>query len=268
MKVEVLGNMQDGGAPHLGCDCEICESAREDKTRQRYVSSLLLKEDGDEDSVRYLVEATPDLRFQVNGRYLDGVFISQGHQGHIGGLPQLGTEGLNASKLSVYCCPDVCHYIMSNDPLRLLADRNHIETQEFDEEEEIDIQGGSVQPVKIDHRHVNTDTTTFTIKGEEKTLYYVSDTDEWSDKILRKIEEADIAIVDGTFWSSDEIERYDEVSHPTIRESMEKMDGFETEIYFTHLNHTNPVLKEDSEEREELEKKGFEIAEEGMEIKL
>lgn len=268
MRVEVLGNVQDGGIPHLGCDCETCEEAREDANSQHYVSSLLVKENGHEDTVRYLIEATPDIRFQIKGDYLDGVFLSQGHLGHIGGLPFFGTEGLDSDMLSVFCCPDVSNYIMKNDPHRLMVDKGQIEPHELGDGEEIDVQGGSIQARAIEHRHVNTDTTTFMLHGEDKKLYYISDTDRLTDDIKESIREADIAIVDGTFWSDDEIDRYEEVPHPTIQDTMEEFEDSDTDIYFTHLNHTNPALRKDSKERQELEERGFNVAEKGQEFEI
>jgi pyrroloquinoline quinone biosynthesis protein B len=268
MIVEVLGNVQDGGVPHLGCSCEVCENARNDPCDEKFVSSLLLRKDGEEDSVRYLFDATPDIRHQIKGDYLDGIFVSHGHMGHILGLMYLGTESLDASNVPVYCAEDMEDFLMQNDPYRLLVDRNQIEIVGVKDGRETDILGGKVEPLTVDHSHVNTETLGFMIRGEEKDLFYISDFDNWTNDLLDAIEEADIAIIDGTFWAEDEIDRYDEVPHPTIPGSMEKTSEFDTEIYFTHLNHTNPALREDSEERKEVEEKGYGVVEPGMEFEI
>ena len=264
MKVEILGNVQDGGVPHLGCSCDVCEAAREDANKQKYVGSLMVKENSNEDTVRYLIDVSPDIRFQIKGDYLDGVFLAHGHLGHIGGLPFMGTEGLDANGLSVHCSEEMENFIMKNDPFRLMVDRGQIELRTFTDGDEVDIQGGTIETRKVQHRHVNTDSTSFMIKGGEKKLYYVSDIDEWTEDSIRSVEEADIAIIDGTFWSENEIDRYEEVPHPTIRDSMEKFADIDTEIHFTHLNHTNPALREDSPERKEVEQNGFGVVERGQ----
>lgn len=268
MKVEVLGSVQDGGVPHLGCSCEVCEKAREDPSHQKYIGSLLLKENSEEDSVRYLIDATPDIKYQIKGDYLDGVFVSHGHLGHVNGLPFFGTECLDAEKLSVHCTAEMRQFVMNNDPFRLMVDRNQIELHETGNGESVEIQGGEVEFRNVLHRYVNTDTISFMIKGGNKKLYYLSDIDEWTEEAIQSIEEADIAIVDGTFWSKQEIDRYEEVPHPTIQETMEKTKDFDTDIYFIHLNHTNPVLREDTEERKKVEENGFGVAERGMEFEL
>ncbi|MFB6144758.1 MAG: MBL fold metallo-hydrolase [Candidatus Nanohaloarchaea archaeon] len=268
MKVEVLGNVQDGGVPHLGCSCEVCEKAREDPKEAKYVGSLMLKQNSEEDSVRYLIDATPDVRFQIKGDYLDGIFTSHGHLGHIAGLLFFGMEALDSSDLPVYCTEKTEHFLRNNDPWRLLIDRGQVDVNQIEDGEEIDILGGCIEPVEVEHRYVNTDTVAFMIHGEEKKLFYLSDIDEWTENAEQAVESADIAIIDGTFWTKDEIERYEEVPHPPIKESMDRFEDLDTEVHFTHLNHTNPALREDSEEREELESRGFSVVEKGQEFHI
>ena len=268
MKIEVLGNVQDGGVPHLGCRCNTCEEARENPRKRRYSTSLLLKEDDEDDAVRYLIDATPDIRFQINATYLDGVFVPHSELGHITGLLYLGHEGIDASKINVYCNEPVENFLMKNDPFRYLVDRENIEVQSFEDGDSCDVQGGEVEVREVPHSHISRNTASYMIKGENKKLYYLGDINEFNDDALESIKEADIAIIDGTFWSRDEIDRFDEVPHPPIQESMDSMEDLDTEIYFTHINHTNPVLEENSEERKELEEKGFHVGEKGLEFQL
>ena len=269
MKVEVLGNVQDGGVPHLGCDCDVCKNARENPGEQKFVSSLLLKENEDENSARYLVEASPDIRMQLSGgEYIDGVFIPLATLGHLTGLQYFGPEGPDASDLSVYCCEEVEDFMMKNDPYRLLIDRDNLEMQSFSDGDKVDLQGGSVESRQFYHQHVNYSTTGYMIEGEDRKLFYLADITEFTEEIEACIEEADVALIDGTFWSEDEIGRYEEVPHPEIRRSLDQFEDLDTKIYFIHMNHTNPVLREASEEREELEERGFSVADQGHEFQL
>ncbi len=268
MKLEILGSIQDGGVPHLGCDCQVCENSRKDDTKNRYCSSVLLKENSETDSVRYLIDATPDIRHQIKGFYLDGVFLPHESLGHITGLLYFGEEGIDAKDLNVYCNDDVKNFLMKNDPYRLLLDRGNIEIQEFGNEDKEEIQGGSIKAKTYYHHQIGHETTAYIIEGKEKTAFYLPDITEFTEEILEEIKNADIAIIDGTFWSEDEIDRYEEVPHPLVTDTIERMEDYETEIYITHINHTNPILLPDSEERKILEKKGFKIAEEGTELEL
>lgn len=268
MNVEILGNVQDGGVPHLGCECKVCEKAREDPSEQKQICSILLKQNGNEDTVRYLVDATPDIRNQIKGDYLDGVFLTHGHIGTTTGLLYFGEQSMDISSLPVYGTEKTLGFLRKNDPYRYIIDRENIVPNQIEDGEEQNIQGGSIEVRKLHHRHVNTDCVSFMIKGDEKKLFYLSDTKKMTENIKESIGEADIAIVDGTFWSEDEIDRYDEVGHPTIKNLMELFSDLDTDIYFTHLNHTNPVLMEDSEERKKMEEKGYQIVEKGMEFEI
>lgn len=268
MKVEVLGNTQDGGVPHLECSCDLCSKARENPEEAKHNASIMVKDSDEEDSFRYLIDATPDVRYQITGEYLDGVFISHGHLGHITGLLQFGEEGCNKTDLPLYVSDKTENYIRKNDPFRLLIDKGNVEIMNFNDEDEVDIRGGCIEAFEAKHNRVNTDTLSFMIHGEEKTLFYIADIHEWTEKTLNLMQKADIAIVDGTFWNEEEIERYEEVPHPVMKETMHLAEGWDTDIYFTHLNHTNPALREDTDERQEIQERGFGVVEEGMEFEL
>jgi len=263
MRVEVLGNTQDGGVPHLGCECDLCSKVRDDPERQMHVGSILLKENSDDDTVRYLIDATPDIRYQLRGKYIDGVFITHSELGHVTGLLYFGHEGPDASGLNVYGHDRVENFLMQNDPYRYLVDRGNIEVHNLEDNDDTPLQGGEIRARYFEHSLLNHPTTAYMIEGDERKLFYLSDIDEITEEIAELIEEAEIAVIDGTFWSEDEISRYEEVPHPTIKETIDRFEDSDTEIYFTHLNHTNPVLREDSEEREEMKDRGFDIAEKG-----
>lgn len=268
MEIEILGNIQDGGVPHLGCNCKTCEEARENPKKQKYCTSILLREDEQEDSIRYLIDASPDMRFQIKGDYLDGVFVPHESLGHITGLLYFGEEGIDSEGLNVYCNDHVENFLMKNDPYRFLIDRENIEIHNFEHKDTQKLQGGEIKAQSIHHPQLNHDTTAYIIKGEEKTLYYLSDITEWTENIKKQIKKADIALIDGTFWNEDEIDRYEEVPHPTIQSTIEEMKEYETEIHFIHINHTNPVLQKNSEERNRLEDQGFNVAEKGQKFQI
>lgn len=267
MKLEVLGNVQDAGVPHLSCDCEVCEEARETE-KPMYVNSIILKENDKDSSLRYLFGASPDIRFQIKGDYLDGVFVSDTHLGDITGLLWLGRASANYSGISVFGSEDIEDFIMQNDPYRLLVDRDNIQLEEVVDGDEVELQGASVEIREVIERGDYADSLSFMINGEKKKVYYVTDLDKWTGSAIEAVEEADIAIVDGCFYSDDEIDRYEEVPHPTVKDTMEQFSDCDTEIYFTNMNHTNPILKEDSEERKKVEENGFKVVQRGMEFEV
>ena len=62
-----------------------------------------------------------------------------------------------------------------------------------------------------------------------------------------------------------------EIPHPFIVETtqlLESLDSLERgKVQFIHFNHTNPIMRE-TEEKGQLLKKGFKVAEEGGIIQL
>jgi pyrroloquinoline quinone biosynthesis protein B len=115
------------------------------------------------------------------------------------------------------------------------------------------------------------------ISGEKRKLLYVSDIQSWkawSRSIVEETRKSDVALLDGTFYSSEELPGRDlsKIGHPFIKTSLKTLKNVaeegKTKIYFTHLNHTNLALDPEGEARKEIEEKGFGIASEGMEFFL
>ena len=99
------------------------------------------------------------------------------------------------------------------------------------------------------------------------TITNIDKWSKWNQNLLDKIKIVDLALVDGTFYDSKEVDYRDmsEIPHPFV---VETMDLFKNEtknetskIKFIHLNHTNPLINRTSNERKELENKGFSVGE-------
>lgn len=219
--------------------------------------------------VNYLFDVSPDIRHHIGDEFIDGIFLSHAHLGHVTGLLYFGKEAANTEEVPVHCSGTVAEFLAETSPYRLLIDRNNIDVREFSAGKAQNVMGITVTPVNVENKgYVPTDTYGFVIRTQDTTLFYVSDMDEWTEDAVARVRDADIAIIDGCFWSREEIERYENVPHPPIRESMERLEDIDTDIYFTHMNHTNPVLDPESDERQQVEENGFTVAEDGMEIEL
>ncbi len=267
MRARILGSAQDGGVPHMGCSCGRCAAAREDRNLQRSPASLKVYDE--EKDVNYLFDVSPDIRFQFGDAYIDGVFVSHAHLGHLTGLLYFGTEAYNAEAVPVHCSETVDEFLHDNPPYRLLLDRNNIETRPFVDGDVVEVMGITVEPLAITNKgYVPTDTHAFVIRSDDTELLYLTDIDRWTEDVIDAVKAADIAILDGTFWSAEEIDRFERVPHPPIKDSLGEFAGLNTEIYFTHMNHTNPVLDPDSEERAAVEEAGCHVAEDGTDIAL
>ena len=83
------------------------------------------------------------------------------------------------------------------------------------------------------------------------------------DSVLKTV---DIAFIDGTFYSGNEINNRNikEIPHPFVIETLELMKNLDaiekSKIRFIHFNHTNPLINPSSKETNEVLKNDFGIA--------
>jgi pyrroloquinoline quinone biosynthesis protein B len=119
----------------------------------------------------------------------------------------------------------------------------------------------------------------FVIRGANKALLYVPDTDSWRawTRPLPEVlaaEKIDFALLDATFYSPDELPDRDvtKIKHPLITDSMDLLEPLvkagKVRVWFTHLNHSNPALDADGAARKAIEARGFRVLAEGEEIEL
>lgn len=289
--VRVLGTVQDGGLPHAGCSCNTCELARSSPSRRRYVASLaiVLPATGE----IYLVDATPDLPEQIE-RLADvrtfepggvdrspvaGIFLTHAHMGHYLGLAHLGYEVMHSRGVAVHATSAMTAYLRNNGPWSQLVQFGNIELREMQPGQPVDLGAGvSVTPIAVPHRDEFSDTVGFRVDGPETSLFYVPDTDSWgawSPPIAAALEGVDVALVDATFYSQDELPGRDlsEIGHPLITQTIETLgalvDSGALEVYFTHLNHSNPALDEGSPADAAIRSRaGFAVLLDGQEFPL
>jgi pyrroloquinoline quinone biosynthesis protein B len=271
VRVLVLGTAQDGGVPHPGCDCARCSAARRDPRRRRLVASIgVVGATGK----TFLVDATPDLREQADAlraasgttaRFVDAIGLTHAHVGHYLGLAFLGKEAMHAKGLAVYATPKMARFVEGNRPWSHLVERDEIELRPIAPGAPLAFDGAMIHAFLSPHRGEDTDTIGFEISGPTRRLVYVSDADVLPPAIVDRIRDADVALVDGTFYDRSELPGRDilEVKHPFVAESLPKLAGARGRVLFTHLNHSNPLLDPDAAARRSLPK-GFEVAEEGM----
>ena len=80
----------------------------------------------------------------------------------------------------------------------------------------------------------------------------------------------DFILIDGTFFTGDEIpdRNMSEIPHPFITESIELFSNLgrthRSKVFFTHLNHTNPAIVENSAAYNFILSKGFNLLKEGQ----
>ena len=129
----------------------------------------------------------------------------------------------------------------------------------------------SISAFLVPHRNELSETVGYKIKSNKKSLIYIPDIDswdEWDTDLNDLMQNNDILILDGTFYSKDEIKNrnIEKIPHPSIIDSMIIMQHNRSKeknkVYFTHLNHTNRALDENSEEYNNVITSGYNILDE------
>lgn len=291
-RLVVLGTAQDGGFPQTGCEHALCATARKDPDLARHVASLAI--DFPASGRTFLIDATPDLPAQIQevhkfrphpeGRVdrapFDGVFLTHAHIGHYLGLAHFGFESLNTKDLPVWVSPRMAEYLRTNGPWSQLVRLKNIELREIRPGEPVSLgEGVTVTAFPVPHRDEYSDTMAFVIRGPRSAVLYVPDTDGWATwtrPLPRFLEEekVDVALLDATFYSPDELPDRDisKIRHPLITQSMDllgpQVKSGKLRVLFTHLNHSNPALDPEGPARKAIEAKGFQVLEDGTEIRL
>jgi pyrroloquinoline quinone biosynthesis protein B len=276
--IKVLGVAQDGGVPHLGCSKTCCSTS----SVTRYVSSIMVYNQKSKGS--YIFDASPDLAKQLSfmkdkiTENLKGIFLTHAHIGHYSGLMYLGRESFNSKNIPVYAMPRMKKFLETNGPWDQLVSLNNIKINSIINEKEIIVEKELiVKPIEVPHRDEYSETVGYLIKGPNKSAIYIPDIDKWykwDKSIVDLISSVDYAFIDATFYDEKEINYRDisEIPHPFVIESMKLFEAVSKEekskIYFIHLNHTNPLLDSSSSEYKDLISKGYNVAQEGLVLKL
>ena len=276
--IKILGVAQDGGVPHLGCSKTCCSTS----SVTRYVSSIMVS--NQKSKASYIFDASPDLAKQLSfmkdkiSENLKGIFLTHAHIGHYSGLMYLGRESFNSKNIPVYAMPRMKKFLETNGPWNQLVSLNNIKIDSIINESEIVVEKDLiVKPIEVPHRDEYSETVGYFIKGPYKSAIYIPDIDKWykwDKSIVDLISSVDYAFIDATFYDEKEINYRDisEIPHPFVIESMKLFEGFSKEekskIYFIHLNHTNPLLDNNSSEYKDLISKGYNVAQEGLVLKL
>jgi pyrroloquinoline quinone biosynthesis protein B len=303
MKIRVLGSGAGGGFPQWNCNCHNCRRIRRGQMRgkARTQSSIAVSSD---DKNWLLFNTSPDIRAQleafpaiqpqegVRGTGIKAILLIDAQIDHSTGLLIL-REG---KPLDVYCSEMVKNDLSSGFPVFKMLEhyctvRHH----------GVPLDGGSFTIPGIDdlrfythslkskappyspHRNDPHDGDNIGVIVEQissgKKLYYAPGLGEIEPHVAEAMQQADCILVDGTFWTEDEMvqtgissKRAREIGH--LPQSgpggmIEVLNGVvKARKILIHINNTNPILDEDSSERQTLDAAGIEVSYDGLEILL
>ena len=279
--VVVLGIAQDGGAPHAGCEKSCCielwDSGKKEKVSSIGIVNPLTKQS-------WLFDATPDFPSQYriltenHNTELVGIFLTHAHMGHYIGLLHLGREVMGKKNVPVYVMSRMKRFLETNGPWNQLVTLKNINLKLIENNKDIKIgEQIFIEPFLVPHRDEYSETVGYRIIGKEKSLAFIPDIDKWEKwhgSIFQLVLNTDILLLDGTFYSQNEIPHRNmaEIPHPFIIESMETLSELNSEnrskVHFIHFNHSNPAIKDNSPAYHTIKSKRFNLAREGDRFNL
>lgn len=280
----VLGSLQDGGLPHIGCRCRNCLAAGQGD-QPLYVASLAIVDHRGARARVWLIDATPDIKYQIallaewlgphpkrpgRLRQVDGIFLSHAHMGHIGGLPQLGPEAMAAQQLTVYAAHGLVSLLSESRLWRPVVD--NLRLKAFAPKERLTLAPDlHITPIPVPHRDEwEVGTYAFRIQGPSSALLYLPDIDAWEEwpKARQQLGAVQYALVDASFYHPDELGGRPPVAHPLVPHTLDLFSDLPCQLVLTHLNHTNPLLAAESAEKAAVLESGVLIAQTGQRFPL
>jgi pyrroloquinoline quinone biosynthesis protein B len=118
-----------------------------------------------------------------------------------------------------------------------------------------------------------------TLVSKEKKLFYAPNLPGVGDQWARCVEESDLAMLDGTFWKDDELNSIQKGCKSARQMGHLPLWGdrgllrhpfrpSKTRRVLIHINNTNPILNDESQEARIVRDAGWEIAYDGMELAI
>ncbi len=306
MRITVLGSAAGGGFPQWNCNCRNCRGVRDGTVRAkpRTQSSIFVRPDTGADGL--LFNASPDILEQIRANpalqparrlrdtAIAGVVLIDGQVDHTTGLYMLRERG---APLPLWCTDPVAEDLTRGNPiLRVLEHfcgvRRHRIALEGAAFEVPGVTGLRFRALPLSskaapyspHRDapVPGDNIGVVISDPARgtSLFYAPGLGAIEPAVFDAMCSADAVMVDGTFWTDDEMIALG-LSHKTARgighlpqsgpggmiEWLARLPA-RTRRLLIHINNTNPILDEDSPERAALVAERIEVCEDGMEITL
>lgn len=307
MRVRVLGSAAGGGFPQWNCGCPNCVSVRAGDPRvlARTQESVAVSADGER---WFLLNASPEVRSQIESfpalhprgpRHspIAGILLTNGDLDHCLGLLSLR----ESQRLNVYATARLRHGFTENNVLYGTLQRFPGHTNwpglTLGEERELHLDEGqpsglTVEAVSLPGQaplHLKArlgaphpeDNVGLLIRDRKRStsLAYFPGCASVTPAVLEAAGQAQCLFFDGTFWSENELialglgERSaSDMAHVPIGSPTGSLAAFSGSSvpsrFFIHINNTNPILREDSEQARLVQLAGWSVARDGLDLTL
>lgn len=306
MKIRVLGAAAGGGFPQWNCNCHNCAGVRSGavRARRRTQSSIVVR--GPAGDGWALVNASPDILAQLQanpdlqpGRALrdtalSAIVLVDGQVDHTTGLYMLRES---SRPWPIWCTDNAYADLTRGNPiLQVLSHfcgvRRHRIGLDGDPFTVGGVDGvtwkacavaGKPAPYSPNRESpLPGDNLALVITDgvSGRSAVYAPGLGAMDEAVWRHMQSAACVLVDGTFWTDDEMirlgasrKRARDIGHLPQSGAGGMLEWLErlpqaTRRVLIHINNTNPILDEDSEEAAQLRRRGVEVAWDGMEIEL
>ncbi len=306
MKIRVLGAAAGGGFPQWNCNCRNCAGIRAGTLRARARTQSSIAVRGRDTASWALVNVSPDITAQLQanpafqpGRALrdcaiTGIVLVDGQVDHTTGLYMLRES---TRPWPIWCTDSTYADLTRGNPiLNVLGHFCGVDRRRIDlEGNTFEIDGvsgvqwralpvpGKPAPYSPNRESpVPGDNLALVITDKEtgRTAVYAPGLGAMDDRVWQQMQSAACVMVDGTFWTDDEMIRLGaskkharDIGHLPqsgaggMLEWLDKLPAGTRKILI-HVNNTNPILDETSEEAAQVARRGVEVAWDGMEIEL
>jgi pyrroloquinoline quinone biosynthesis protein B len=294
----VLGSAAGGGVPQWNCACPVCRLARAADARvsPRTQASLAVTADG---TNWVLINASPDLgqqirqtkalqpRSAVRGSPIKAVLLTGGEIDQIAGLLALRERepftlhasaallaALSENPVFNALAPDVVTRSVV-EPGSVVALPGGLSAELFAAPGKTPLYYENVPATKSSFEDSNSGVE---LSAGGIRLLYIPGAAHITTTMRERLARADAVLFEGTFFRDDEMSKTgagtrtaSAMGHMPISGeggSLAALRFVGGRRIYVHINNTNPILIEGSAERAEVERAGWEIAEDGMEIVL
>jgi pyrroloquinoline quinone biosynthesis protein B len=294
----VLGAAAGGGFPQWNCRCAVCRLAwaGDKRVKPRTQASLAVSADCEH---WILLNASPDLRAQIQanqnlqprgearGSPITAVVLTGAEIDQTAGLLSLRER----SPFALYATAASLAAIADNPMFAALApdmvSRRAVVPGErfaldYGIEAELFIVPGKV-PLYLEGDDPDTASESAANVGIEISsgtarLAFVPGAAAITAAVKQRLARADVVFFDGTLFADDEMiatgtgektgRRMGHMPLDGPDGSLAALAGLRARRIFVHINNTNPILIDGSPERERVAAAGWEVAEDGLEVKL
>jgi pyrroloquinoline quinone biosynthesis protein B len=296
----VLGAAAGGGFPQWNCNCEVCRLAwaGDPRVRPRTQASLAVSSDGKRWT---LLNASPDLRAQLlktallhprhatRGSPIETVVLTGAEIDQTAGLLSLRER----SPFTIIATAATLAAVAANPMFGALA--SDVVTRRVvapGERFQLDSESGLTAelflvpgklPLYLEGDDPDTASESAANVGVEISdgrlrLAYVPGAAAVTPALRQRLMRADVVLFDGTLFTDDEMIRAGAGAKTGRRMGHMPIDGADGSLaalaglparrVFVHINNTNPILVDGSPERVRVEAAGWQVAFDGMEIRL